>query len=98
MPGFAEVVLVSHSGNPGSGKFACLLNLTDVHTGWTATRAILGKGLEPVLDALEEIRAALPFPLRGINSDNGSARTEGAQLNEGGRGHNPANRGHFQMR
>jgi len=72
MPGFAEVDLVSHSGNSASGEFAYSLNLTDVHTGWTETRAILGKGRQAVLEALEEIQAALPFPLRGINSDNGS--------------------------
>jgi transposase InsO family protein len=72
LPGFAEVDLVSHSGNSASGEFAYSLNLTDVHTGWTETRAILGKGRQAVLDALQEIQAALPFPLRGINSDNGS--------------------------
>lgn len=72
MPGFAEVDLVSHSGSSASGEFAYSLNLTDVHTGWTETRAILGKGRQAVLDALEEIHAALPFPLYGINSDNGS--------------------------
>lgn len=72
LPGFAEVDLVSHSGNSASGDFAYSLNLTDVHTGWTETRAILGKGRQAVLDALQEIQAALPFPLLGINSDNGS--------------------------
>jgi len=72
MPGFAEVDLVSHSGNSASGEFAYSLNLSDVHTGWTETRAILGKGRQAVLDALEEIQGALPFPLRGINSDNGT--------------------------
>src|SRR5256884_4277482 len=72
MPGFAEVDLVSHSGNSASGEFAYALNLTDVHTGWTETRAILGKGRQVVLDALQEIHTALPFPLQGINSDNGS--------------------------
>ncbi len=72
MPGFAEVDLVSHSGNSASGEFAYSLNLTDVHTGWTETRAILGKGRQAVLDALEEIHGVLPFTLQGINSDNGS--------------------------
>ena len=42
-PGFAEVDLVSHSGNSASGEFAYSLNLTDVHTGWTETRAMLGR-------------------------------------------------------
>ena len=72
MPGFAEVDLVSHSGNSTSGEFGYSLNLTDVYTGWTETRAILGKSRQVVLDALQEIQAALPFPLLGINSDNGS--------------------------
>jgi transposase InsO family protein len=72
MPGFAEVDLVSHSGNSASGEFAYSLNLTDVHTGWTETRAILGKSRQVVLDALEEIQVALPFTLQGINSDNGT--------------------------
>ena len=72
MPGFAEVDLVSHSGNSASGEFAYSLNLTDVHTGWTETRALLGKGLEGVLAALDDIHAVLPFQLRGIDSDNGS--------------------------
>lgn len=43
MPGFAEVDLVSHSGSSASGEFAYSLNLTDVHTGWTETRAILAR-------------------------------------------------------
>jgi len=72
MPGFAEVDLVSHSGNSARGEFAYSLDWTDVHTGWTETRAILGRGRQAGLDALEEIRAALLFPLRGINSDHGS--------------------------
>lgn len=46
MPGFAEVDLVSHSGNSVSGDFAYSLNLTDVHTGRTETRALPGKGIE----------------------------------------------------
>jgi hypothetical protein len=72
VPGFTEVDLVSHSGNSASGDFCYSLNLTDIYTGWTETRAVLGKGQQGVRDALEEIRQALPFPLRGIDSDNGS--------------------------
>ena len=42
-PGFAEVDLVSHSGDSAEGEFAHTLNLTDIHTGWTESRALLGK-------------------------------------------------------
>ena len=71
-PGFAEIDLVSHCGNSASGDCCYSLNLTDIHTGWTETRAVLGKGQEGVRRALEEIRQALPFALRGIDSDNGA--------------------------
>jgi len=72
VPGFTEIDLVSHSGDSASGDFCYSLNVTDIHTGWTETRAVLGKSQEAVRRALEEIRQALPFPLRGIDSDNGS--------------------------
>jgi transposase InsO family protein len=71
-PGFAEIDLVSHSGNSGEGEFAYSLNLTDVHSGWTESRALLGKSQVAVQQALDEIRASLPFPLLGLDSDNGS--------------------------
>ncbi len=72
VPGFTEVDLVSHSGNRASGEFAYSLNLTDLHTTWTETRAVLGKGETAVLEAFQDIQAALPFRLLGIDSDNGS--------------------------
>jgi len=71
-PGFAEIDLVSHSGNSGEGEFAYTLNLTDIHTGWTESRGLLGKGQEGVRQALEEIQGGLPFDLLGLDSDNGS--------------------------
>jgi transposase InsO family protein len=71
-PGFAEIDLVSSSGDNASGEFIHSLNLTDIHTGWVETRAVMGKSEAHVRAALEEIRAALPFPLKAIDSDNGS--------------------------
>jgi len=71
-PGFTEVDLVSHSGNSASGEFAHTLNVTDIHTTWTESRAVLGRGEEAVQRALNEIATTLPFPLLGVDSDNGS--------------------------
>jgi len=71
-PGYTEIDLVSHSGNTASGEFLHSLNVTDIHTAWVETRAVMGKGQARVLAALEQIRAALPFPLKAIDSDNGS--------------------------
>jgi transposase InsO family protein len=70
--GFVEVDLVSHSGNSANGEFAHSLNVTDIHTGWTESAALLGKSEVAVQVALEEIRTGLPFRLLGVDSDNGS--------------------------
>lgn len=72
VPGFTEVDLLSHSGNCADGEFIYSLNLTDIHTTWTETRAVMGKGQGEVIKAMEEIRHVLPFELKGIDSDNGS--------------------------
>jgi hypothetical protein len=71
-PGFTEIDLVSHSGNSADGEFLQSLNLSDLHTGWVESRAILGKTQRAVRAAVAELRAALPFPLHGLDSDNGS--------------------------
>jgi hypothetical protein len=72
VPGFTEIDLVAHSGSLGDGEFVHSLNLTDIHTTWVETAAVLGKSQHAVQAALEELRQALPFRLRGIDSDNGS--------------------------
>jgi len=71
-PGFTEVDLVSHSGNSASGEFAHTLNVTDIHSTWTESRAVLGRGETAVQRALNEIAGVLPFALLGVDSDNGS--------------------------
>jgi hypothetical protein len=71
-PGFTEIDLVSHSGDRADGEFIHSLNVTDIHTTWVDTGAVLGKGQERVQQALDTIATALPFRLCGIDSDNGS--------------------------
>jgi transposase InsO family protein len=71
-PGFTEVDLVSHSGNSASGEFGHTLNVTDIHTTWTESGAVLGRGEQAVQRALNEIAGELPFRLLGVDSDNGS--------------------------
>jgi hypothetical protein len=72
VPGFTELDLVAHPGHRADGEFAHSLNVTDIHTTWVETRAVLSRGERRVQTALDEIRQALPFRLRGIDSDNGS--------------------------
>ena len=71
-PGYAEIDLVSHSGDCGEGEFVYSLTLTDIHTTWTESRAVLGRGYTGILSSLEELRQGLPFALLGLDSDNGS--------------------------
>ena len=71
-PGFTETDLVAHSGNAADGEFVYSLNLTDIHSTWVETRAVLGRGQTGVLQAVDEIADILPFPLQGLDSDNGS--------------------------
>jgi len=72
VPGFAEIDLVSHSGERADGEFAYTLNLTDIHTTWVESGAVLGKSQVRVCAQLDALRRQLPFALAGIDSDNGS--------------------------
>jgi hypothetical protein len=71
-PGFTEIDLVSHSGNSASGEFLHSLNVTDIHSTWVESRAVMGKSQIGVLSAMQDIERSLPFKLLGIDSDNGS--------------------------
>jgi hypothetical protein len=71
-PGFFEADLVGHEGGNSSGDFCQSLDLTCVFSGWTALRALPNKAQRWVLEAIEDVEAQLPFPLLGLDSDNGS--------------------------
>lgn len=70
-PGFLEMDTVAHCGNSLSGNFIWTLDATDIQTGWTERRAVMGKGRAGILDVIMDIKNALPFRLRGLDSDNG---------------------------
>ena len=71
-PGFVEVDLVGHDGGILKGDFLYTLDVTDINTGWTETRAVKNKAQIWVFGAMKYIRGRLPFELLGIDSDNGS--------------------------
>jgi hypothetical protein len=71
-PGFVEMDLVSHEGGAPRGDFIQTLDLTDICTAWTKTRAVKNKAQVWVFAALQEVRERLPFELLGLDSDNGS--------------------------
>jgi hypothetical protein len=71
-PGFCEVDLVAHDGGNPAGQFCQTLDLTCVATGWTEMRALPNKAQRWCFEALRDIQGSLPFPLLGLDSDNGS--------------------------
>ncbi len=71
-PGFEEIDLVAHCGQTTEGQYLNTLTVTDFATGWTECLAILHKSQLLVSEAICELRLRLPFPLLGIDSDNGS--------------------------
>lgn len=70
-PGFLEMDLVAHDGGSSHGEYCQILDGTDVCTGWSEQVAVPTKAQRFVFDAIQEMRARLPFPLLGLDSDNG---------------------------
>ncbi len=71
-PGFLEIDLVAHCGGSLEGQFLYTLTVTDIATGWTECVAIPNKTQIAVSEAIQHIRQQLPFPLLGVDSDNGT--------------------------
>ena len=71
-PGFLEVDLVSHCGGSADGFYLTTLSTVDVASGWSECIGVWGKGQERVGAAIHRVRQQLPFPLLGLDSDNGS--------------------------
>ncbi|TDK96266.1 transposase, partial [Mycobacterium paragordonae] len=46
--------------------------VTDIATGWTESRSLPDRTAKHILAALNQIAAAMPFPILGVDCDNGS--------------------------
>jgi hypothetical protein len=71
-PGFVEVDLVGHEGGNPLGEFCFSLTMTDIATGYTVIRSVKNKAAVHVTEAIEFARRLFPFPVLGLDSDNGS--------------------------
>ncbi len=71
-PGFLEVDLVAHCGDNTEGFYLNTLSTVDVASGWSECVPVWGKGQQRVRSAVHRARLRLPFPLLGVDSDNGS--------------------------
>src|SRR5229473_3140519 len=70
-PGFLEADLVAHCGTEIEGSYLYTLTLTDIATGWTECLPLLGRGESAVVAALKRAKPLLPFPILGLDTDNG---------------------------
>jgi len=74
LPGYLEVDFVEHCGGTKiDGDFVHSFVLTDIATGWTECLAMPYRSGAFVLEHVEQVRRALPFPLRGLDCDNDTA-------------------------
>jgi hypothetical protein len=70
-PGFLEADLVAHCGIEAEGGYLYTLTLTDIATGWTESLPLLYRSRETVLAAFQRAQTLFPFPILGIDTDNG---------------------------
>jgi hypothetical protein len=71
-PGFLEIDLVGHDGGVIDSHHGFTLNAVDVASGWNCSTALKNKAQVWTLEGVQKIQAKLPFPLLGLDSDNGS--------------------------
>lgn len=69
--GFGELDTVAHCGESASGEFIFSLTYTDICSQWTISEAVMSKAQFKIKIGLDNIANRLPFPLKGIDPDNG---------------------------
>jgi hypothetical protein len=72
VPGFVEIDTVFHDGGNRGGGHVFTLTVTDIATGWTESHSLPDRAAKHILVALNRIAAAMPFPILGVDCDNGS--------------------------
>jgi len=71
-PGFFEADLVAHCGTNMGGSFLYSFVLTDIATGWVECLPLLSRHQGSVIQALEHAMQLIPFPVKGLDTDNGT--------------------------
>lgn len=70
-PGFLEIDLVAHCGGTTEGQYLSTLTCVDLSTGWIECLALRQHTQAAVFEAIQLMCNRLPFPLLGLDSDNG---------------------------
>ena len=70
-PGWLELDTVALCGGTLDDRHLWMLDGVDIRTDWTAQRALENRSQHSTLAQLRDLEASLPFPLLGVDSDNG---------------------------
>ena len=71
-PGYLEADTVAHCGDSVEGFYLSTLMAVDIASGWSEGSAVWGKGQERVGSAIHAMRRRFPFPILGLDTDNGA--------------------------
>jgi len=70
-PGFLEVDTVAMCGGVLDDRHGWMFDAVDVHTTWNEMRGLPNRSEAATLLEIRDVEASLPFPLCGVDSDNG---------------------------
>lgn len=70
-PGTEQVDCVEHCGTNATGEYVNTLGVVDLFSGWWEGDAVMGKGQERALLAIDGARRRSPIPWKELHPDNG---------------------------
>jgi hypothetical protein len=70
-PGFLEMDTVALCGGTLDDRHGWMFDAVDIHTTWNEMRALPNRSETATLQQIGDVEASLPFPLCGLDSDNG---------------------------
>jgi hypothetical protein len=70
-PGYLEIDTVALCGGSLDDRHAWMFDSVDIRTTWVELRALSNRGQAATLEQLRDVEASLPFPLAGLDADNG---------------------------
>lgn len=70
-PGFLEMDTVALCGGVLDDRHVWMFDAVDIQTTWNELRALPNRGEKATLEQIQGVEDHLPFPLRGVDSDNG---------------------------
>lgn len=70
-PGFLEMDTVARCGGSLDDRHGWRFDAVDIPTTWCVLRGLPNRSEASVCSQMDDVRAGLPFPRRGLDSDNG---------------------------